>query len=95
MSSETKIENPQPGIYKVTKGQYIDAAIFLIDVSQPDESEFTYLTIYNPDSQESHEVPLQEWQIIASEDGLVWTASIPDDIKDEYVQGPISSLDEL
>jgi len=75
------------GVYKVTKGEYINAALFLVDITEPEESEFVYLTIYNPDSEKSHEIALDEWLAMSSEDGLEWDSVIPDDIKDQYLHG--------
>jgi len=95
MATESELNSYKTGIYKVTKGKYIDAAIFLIDVSQPDESEFTYFTIYNPDSTDSHEIASDEWLVIVIEDGLVWHSDIPDDMKDEIMKGPFSNLADL
>lgn len=80
-------ESQKPGIYEVTQGQYQGAAIFLIEVSEPEESEFIYLTIYNPDSKESHEISLDEWNLMLAEDGLTWKQDIPDEIKDQYLTG--------
>lgn len=77
----------KPGVYRVTQGQFKDAAIFLVEVSDPEESDFTYMTIYNPDSKESHEVTSEEWQIMAKEDALVWDSEIPNEIKDAYISG--------
>ena len=75
------------GIYKVTKGEYSGAALFLVEVSDPEESEFVYLTIYNPDSEESHEITLDEWKIMLDEDDLEWIEEIPEEIKDQYLTG--------
>ena len=85
----------KPGIYRVTQGQYQGAALFLIEVSDPEESEFTYLTIYNPDSKESHEVTSEEWLVMAKEDGLVWAEEIPDEVKDEYLTGGFALINGL
>ncbi len=46
------------GTYKVTKGEYQSAELIVTKVESPEESEFVYLTIYNPDSDESHKIEL-------------------------------------
>ena len=84
-----------PGIYLVTKGQYEGAAIFLIEISEPEESEFVYMTIFNPESEESHEISFEEWMVMNNEDGLTWSSEIPDDIKDLYLQGSFSLIKGL
>ncbi|GKT12934.1 MAG: hypothetical protein ISEC1_P1926 [Thiomicrorhabdus sp.] len=94
-SSDSTKNGFKTGIYKVTKGEYIDAAIFLMEITQPEESEFTYFTVYNPDSSENHEIPMDEWQVIADEDGLTWASEIPDNIKDQYLLGSMSQMEGL
>lgn len=86
-TNQHKYTSIKTGIYKVTKGQYENAALFLVDIIEPEESEFVYLTIYNPDSEESHEIALEEWQAMSCEDGLEWDSPIPYDIKDQYLHG--------
>ncbi len=83
------------GIYKVTRGEYIDAAIFLVEISEPEESDFIYLTIFNPDSNESHEITLDEWNAMSDEDGLIWTSEIPNEIKDQYTNGEFGLIEGL
>jgi len=75
------------GIYEVTQGEYTGAAIFLVEVSDPEESEFVYLTIYNPESKESHEITFDGWKLMQTEDGLKWADEIPEKIKDQYMTG--------
>ncbi|MBF6056884.1 MULTISPECIES: hypothetical protein [Thiomicrorhabdus] len=78
-------ENIKTGIYEVTVGEYVGAAILLMDVSDPEESEFVYLTIFNPDTGEDHEITNDEWKEMVQEDGLQWIEDIPDEIKDQYL----------
>ncbi|WP_319379655.1 hypothetical protein [Thiomicrorhabdus sp.] len=77
--------NTKTGIYQVTMGEYVGAAILVMDVSDPQESDFTYLTIYNPDSGDEHEITHDEWQLMVKEDGLEWKQEIPNEIKDQYL----------
>lgn len=81
------IHDYKPGIYLVTQGEYKDAAIFLIEISDPEESDFTYMTIFNPETEDSHEVSSEEWLVMAEEDGLKWQSDIPNEIKDIYLKG--------
>lgn len=83
------------GIYEVTQGEYQGAALFLIDVSEPEDSEFVYLSIYNPDSKDTHEIVLDEWIEMMNEDGLKRVADIPDEIKDEFLTGSFGFIDGL
>ncbi|WP_040725036.1 hypothetical protein [Thiomicrorhabdus sp. Kp2] len=87
--------NFKPGVYEVTHGDYQGAAIFLIEVSEPEESEFVYMTIFNPGSEESHEISFDEWVVMVDEDGLIWRSEIPDEIKDMYLEGSFSTIDNL
>lgn len=84
-----------PGIYLVTKGQYEGAAIFLIEVSEPEEDEVAYMTIFNPESEESHEIPFDEWMVMNNEDGLTWNTAIPDEVKDLYLKGSFALIKGL
>ncbi len=92
MSSKTSF---QPGVYKVTQGEFVNAAIFVIDIAEADESTPSYLTIYNPDSQESHEVSLDDWLIMVNEDGLELAGDIPDEIKDQALSGGLGFIKGL
>ena len=95
-SNSDSIKNGfKTGVYKVTQGEYIDAALFVMEINQPEESEFTYVTVYNPDSADSHEIPMDEWKVIADEDGLVWDSELPDDVKDQYLSGSMSEMEGL
>ena len=40
------------------------------------------LTIYNPGSDENHEIELDEWLVMTNEDGLKWDSAIPNEIED-------------
>lgn len=73
------------GVYKATKGDYEGAALFLMDVSTPEESEFTYLTIFNPESNESHELTMLDWEEMVKLDGLEWVDDVSIEIKDQYL----------
>jgi len=88
-------QDVKPGIYLVTKGQYEGAAIFLIEVSEPEESEFVYMTIFNPENEGSHEISFDEWNIMTKEDGLTWNSEIPDEVKDLYLKGNIALIKGL
>ena len=83
------------GIYEVTQGEYKGAAIFLIEVSEPEESEFVYLTIYNPDTEESHEVTLDAWNVMCTEDKLERVSDIPEEIKDKFLTGGFGLINGL
>ena len=83
------------GIYEVTQGEYKGAALFLIDVSEPEDSEFVYLSIYNPESKDTHEIVLDEWIEMVNEDGLKRASDIPDEIKDEFLTGRFGFIDGL
>ncbi|MDX1352254.1 MAG: hypothetical protein R3254_04525 [Thiomicrorhabdus sp.] len=85
----------KPGIYEVTHGEYQGAAIFLVEVSEPEESDFIYMTIFNPGTEENHEISFEEWLVMVDEDGLVWRSDIPNDIKDKYLEGTFSLIDGL
>ncbi|BBP45956.1 hypothetical protein THMIRHAS_13290 [Thiosulfatimonas sediminis] len=73
------------GVYQSTCGDFAGAAILVIDVSTPDEAEFCYLTIYNPESKESHELTEYDWKEMLEIDGLQWQQEIPEAIKDEFL----------
>jgi hypothetical protein len=88
-------EDYKPGIYLVSQGQFKGAAIFLIEVSDPAESEFVYMTIFNPESKESHEISFDEWLQMVNEDGLNWSSEIPDEVKDMYLKGSFSLIEGL
>ena len=79
------IEDYKLGIYKATAGEYAGAAIFLVDVANPDESDFIYFTIFNPESEDTHELTEQDWQEISEADGLKWESEIPLEIKDKFL----------
>ena len=85
----------KPGVYEVTQGQYQGAALFLVEVSEPEESEFIYMTVFNPESEESHEISSAEWLAMVKEDGLSWKSGIPDEVKDMYLKGGFSLIDGL
>ncbi|WP_029407550.1 hypothetical protein [Thiomicrorhabdus sp. Milos-T2] len=85
----------KPGVYEVTQGQYQGAALFLVEVSEPEESEFIYMTAFNPESEESHEIYSEEWTAMVIEDGLSRKEDIPDEIKDMYLKGGFSLIDGL
>lgn len=78
-------EEIKAGIYKVTQGEFSGAAILVMDVSTPDEAEFCYLTIYNPETKDSHELTEFDWQEMSEVDGLEWQQEIPEEIKDEFL----------
>ena len=73
------------GVYKATTGEFAGAAMFLVDVNTPDESEFIYFTIFNPESEATHELTEQDWQEITQADGLEWTEELPLEIKDKFL----------
>lgn len=75
----------KPGVYEVTLGDYKGATLYLMHVSQPEDSEFIYLTIYNPGSNDCHEVEHEEWLEMVDEDGLSWYSEIPEDIKQDFL----------
>jgi len=92
---DLSLNEHKPGIYLVTLGQYKGAAIFLIEVSEPEESDFIYMTIFNPESNDSHEISLDEWLLMIKEDGLEWKSDIPNEVKDMYLKGSFSLVDGL
>jgi len=94
-SVDKEAQSIKTGIYKVTQGEYNGAALFLVDISAPEESEFVYLTIYNPESEDSHEVSLGEWLQIAKEDSLEWQEDIPNEIKDKLLEGSFARITGL
>ena len=53
------------------------------------------MTIFNPESEESHEISFDEWMIMNNEDGLTWNAVIPDEVKDLYLKGSFSLIKGL
>jgi len=89
------INEYKTGVYMVTQGQFEGAALFLIEISDPEESDFTYMTIFNPESEESHEVAFDEWLEMAKQDGLTWKSEIPNEVKDKYLKGSFALIDGL
>lgn len=87
--------NIDTGIYQVTQGEFLNAAILVVDVTQPDESEFVYISIYNPESQETHEIVLDEWLEMVQLDGLKRVSDIPDEIKDQLIKVSDGDLSDL
>nr|BDD44847.1 hypothetical protein 2 [Piscirickettsiaceae bacterium] len=85
----------QPGVYKVTKGQFIGAAVFMIDMNEAEENVPAYVTIYNPDSEENHEISMPEWHAMLNEDGLERVSDIPDEIKDKCLSGGLGFIKGL
>jgi len=83
--TQSKPEDFKVGIYKATAGDFAGAAIFLMDVSTPDESEICFFTIFNPETEEAHELTEQDWMDISAADSLEWQEEIPLEIKDKFL----------
>jgi CRISPR/Cas system CSM-associated protein Csm4 (group 5 of RAMP superfamily) len=81
----SKPEDFKLGVYQATIGDFKGGAIFLMDVSTPDESEFCFMTIFNPESEEAHELTERDWNEICEADGLVWKEEISEEIKDKFL----------
>lgn len=75
----------KPGVYKSTKGDFAGAALFIVDVSDSEDNQPIYLTIFNPENNGVHEITPLEWEELAEIDGLQWEQDIPIEIKDQFL----------
>jgi len=75
----------KPGIYQATKGEFSGAALMVIAVTDSEQTGNLYLSIYNPENKESHELTQFDWQEMTDADGLEWVSEIPVEIQDEYL----------
>ncbi|WP_130537365.1 hypothetical protein [Thiomicrorhabdus indica] len=77
--------NLKTGIYKSTRGDFTGAALFIMDISDGEDNQPVYLTIFNPENNGVHEITPTEWQELAEADGLEWQQEIPLDVKDQFL----------
>lgn len=78
-------EKIKTGVYKATKGEFIGAALFLMDASEEENHPYDFLTVFNPESKQSHEITYEDWMEMTNLDGLEWVEEIPVAVQDAFL----------